>query len=186
MEVLQPSYFRARSIAALSFTLVRCAVPSHIPGRVDDVPVVPEGACAAARDVSVACVIDGDTFDVDECGAERVRLLGIDAPELAHDEPAECWADNARSELHQLISGRDVVLTFDVECRDVYGRILAYAWLLGDADDVLINEWLLAEGHARLFDEDWVDPLRLQQRLVDAEAEARTLGVGLWSACAAE
>jgi endonuclease YncB( thermonuclease family) len=42
---------------------------------------------------------------------------------------------------------------------------------------------MLANGHARLYDEEWTNPLRLQRVLDEAEAEARARGLGLWAAC---
>jgi endonuclease YncB( thermonuclease family) len=85
------------------------------------------------------------------------------------------------------LEGERVVLSFDATCTDVYGRTLAYVWLssavdtAAATDGVLVNEWMLENGYARLFDEEWVDPLRLQQRLEDAEAGARARGLGLWA-----
>ena len=152
------------------------------------------GACAPNREARVACVIDGDTVDVDACGdevGERIRLLGIDAPETAkEDAPAECWANEAREELRRLVDSRTVTLTFDSECTGAFGRTLAYVWLSDDEDSLegalLVNEKLLQEGWVRLYDEDWTGDLRLQERLEAAEAEARSRGLGLWSACGSE
>jgi micrococcal nuclease len=173
--------------------------PDVIPEGPDEIPLVAEGQCAPGREGEVACTLDGDTFDIGACGdevGERFRMLGIDAPEIAHDEPADCWGDAAAFELERLLEGRTVTLTFDVDCVDVYERTLAYVWLRdadGDGDtaeedgeSVLVNEWMLEEGHARLYKEDWVDPLRLQQRLDDASARASARGLGLWGACPVE
>src|SRR5690606_24640006 len=102
------------------------------------------------------------------------RMLGINAPELAHGgEPEECWGPEASDELRRLIGDRRVTLTFDKECAGVFGRTLAYVWLAPDdvevAEDevadaegaVLVNELLLARGVVRLYDEDWVGDLRM-------------------------
>ena len=42
-------------------------------------------------------VVDGDTLRATVGGArERIRIVGIDAPEVAHDpSPAECWSTQA-------------------------------------------------------------------------------------------
>lgn len=166
---------------------------------VDEVPIVGNDACAPARDVRVGCTLDGDTFDISGCGGdfERIRMLGIDAPEIAHgDDPADCWGPEAGNELARLIDGREVTLTFDEECVGVFGRTLAYVWLsTADVDidptdtvstqdgAVLVNELMLSRGYARLYDEDWVAELRLQERLAAAEATAAARGIGLWAAC---
>ena len=71
--------------------------------------------------------IDGDTL---RCRGERVRLIGIDAPEM----PGHCRRGRvcvegdpiaAKRHLDRLVRGRDVKLTR--HGRDHYGRTLAYA-----------------------------------------------------------
>ena len=76
----------------------------------------------------LACVaIDGDTL---RCGSERVRLIGIDAPELpGHCAPwRRCVAGDPRrskAALARLVADRPVTLTR--LGRDRYGRTLALA-----------------------------------------------------------
>ena len=72
-------------------------------------------------------VTDGDTL---RCGDERVRLIGIDAPELpghCHHNRKCADGDAAASTaaLVQLVRGRPVVL--ERHGRDRYGRTLAFA-----------------------------------------------------------
>ena len=77
-------------------------------------------------------VVDGDTL-VCSTG-QRVRLLGVDAPELARNgRPQQCHAKSARRALTSLVGGRTVTLHADdgQPARDVYGRTLAYARLSG-------------------------------------------------------
>lgn len=77
----------------------------------------------------VAAHVDGDTIDVAVGrSVERVRLIGIDAPEVAHgDRPAECFALEADDRLAALAPvGAAVRLERDVVPRDDYGRLLAY------------------------------------------------------------
>ena len=158
-----------------------CWHPPELP-LVDEVPITADGSCASARNAFVACAVDGDTADLVTCGGgERIRLLGIDAPETAHDgEPSECWAEEAHQALAGEIVDRTVTLEFDRECFGVFGRTLAYIW----KDDVLVNEWLLEEGLARQYPE-WFDaePLRYADRLDEAERHAKERGIGLWAAC---
>lgn len=181
--------------------LLACEAGPDLP-LVDRVPIVGTNACASGREIRVGCTIDGDTFDIAQCGgtAERVRLLGLDAPEVAHDgEPADCFGDEAATELQRLIDNRDVALTFDEVCTGVFGRTLAYAWLPADDLDfeagdlvteedgtVLVNEVLLLTGYARLFDEERFNDIAYGDRLAAAEATARSRGVGLWGACDTE
>ena len=184
-----------------------CYEPLDLP-VVETVPVVPANACASDRFEEVVCVLDGDTFDVGACGefGERVRLLGVDAPEIAHDpDPADCYGDIAHDELERLVDRDRVRLSFDEECLGIYGRTLAYVWLTGssydrlsghpdqqeytrlvpgeDIEGILLNEWLIAQGYARVFPEEQFGRILWQDDLDLAEDRARTEGRGLWSAC---
>lgn len=93
-----------------------------------------------------AIVIDGDSL---VCGAERVRLLGIDAPEL----PGHCRqgractpgdGEAARATLERLVALEAV------RCqragRDRFGRTLAHCW----AGQVHLNCEMVVRGHAVL------------------------------------
>ena len=165
---------------------------------VDEIPIVGQNSCAPPREIDVGCVLDGDTFDITGCGdpAERVRLLGLDAPEIAHDgNPADCFGDQAGNELRRLIEGQTVTLTFDEECEGIFFRTLAYVYLSPDDLDVnedevsdvdgsiLLNEVLLARGFAKLIPEERFGTLRLQAKLEAAQARAQANGLGLWGVC---
>lgn len=185
----------------------------YTPPADDRVPVLSSGeaavACAQPRPAKVACVVDGDTFDLGDCGgdAERVRMLGINAPETAKPgKPAECGADLAAETLDRILSGRVVELVFDRDCEGVFGRTLAYVEL--DADDarrllgpddldeiqqierdeneddpIYLNTWMLWTGLARRYDEEWVEPLRFESSLVAAERIAQSQSKGVWGSC---
>ena len=110
-----------------------------------------DGAASLPPDVGVVeWVIDGDTVDIDIGGREeRVRLIGIDTPEL-HTETGEpeCMAEEAREfSASQLPAGTEVRLERDIVGRDDYGRLLAYVYRR--ADDVMINELIIVSGYAR-------------------------------------
>lgn len=129
---------------------------------------VSEPATVAA---TVLFVIDGDTIEVSIEGRnERLRLLGIDAPELG-----ECGYDEARAVLIDLVDGIDVRLETDVSDRDQFGRLLRYVWV----GDVLVNEVLVSQGAAiaRRYPPD----TGLAQRLEAAQAGAQAADRGLWS-----
>lgn len=196
--------------------VVGCYTPPQLDTVPWEAPILsseggPLETCAPEREARVACIVDGDTLDIGECGAtegERLRLLGIDAPETAKDTtPADCYADAAAAELARLTQGQVLTLTFDRDCTGVFDRTLAYLWidrdraevqlraddlqdvleLLGMDDDpeapVLLNAYLLMKGFVRRYDEDWVEPLYWQNQLVAAERLAQLRGEGLWSAC---
>lgn len=162
---------------------IGCATPPTLP-LVDRVPIVADNRCAEPREVRVVCVLDGDTFDIGQCGegGERIRMLGIDAPEIAHPpDPAECWGEAAEQALRRRIEGQTVLLTFDARCEGVFGRTLAYVWDL-DAQDRSVNTWMVEQGHARIYDEAFGDVV-LQPQLIEARDVARSRGLGLWGEC---
>jgi micrococcal nuclease len=171
------------------------------------VPIVVGQWCENPRGASVACVVDGDTLDLDGCGddGQRVRLLGIDAPEVAHgDQETECGGDAATSYLSDLLLGENITVEHDLTCTDMYGRELAYLVLDGDADDplaeeladldglgmaedgsyeVLVNELLLRAGIVRLYTHDDPADLRYGNRLIAAEIAAAQDNLGIWATC---
>ncbi|MCO4748233.1 MAG: thermonuclease family protein [Proteobacteria bacterium] len=176
--------------ALLPFLMLGCYDPPPF-NTIDELPIEATDRCDSPRESQeVACVLDGDTLDIGLCGeelGERIRLLGINAPEIAHaPDPAECWGDEAATALRQELAGERVLLTFDVDdCKDTYERTLAWVWL-DDPNDpgeqVLINEWLVRQGHARVF-EDFIDGVLYEQELRDAEAAAMAEQRGLWASC---
>jgi micrococcal nuclease len=131
----------------------------------------PQTDSAASEEATVLFVIDGDTVEISLLGqTERLRLVGIDAPELD-----ECGYEEARSLLADLVEGADVRLERDVSDRDRFGRLLRFVWV----GDVLVNEALVREGVAiaRRFPPDTT----LSSRLEAAQAEAQSSARGLWS-----
>jgi micrococcal nuclease len=96
---------------------------------------------------AVTHVVDGDTLDVRLDGGrrERVRLIGLDTPEVG-----TCGASAATSAARRLAGRARVVLRGDATqaTRDRYGRLLAYVWLPGGRD---LGFRLLAEGHGRVY-----------------------------------
>jgi len=100
---------------------------------------------------TVVRVADGDTVTVRfSDGVERrVRLIGVDAPEM--DDPREEVAWRAflsrRFAFHHLYR-RAVRLTFDFSPLDEYGRVLAYLWIGGGE---LFNELIIRQGFAAAF-----------------------------------
>jgi micrococcal nuclease len=131
--------------------------------------------------VPVLKVTDGDTIHVMFEGQdERVRLIGIDTPEVPwYGGQEECFGIAAGLYARQRLDGKRVRLEFDVERRDRYDRLLAYVYLGSE----LFNLTLVQQGYAT------ADPVRPDTKRADlfakAENGARTSGRGLWSACPA-
>lgn len=139
-------------------------------------PEVPAGQAVIVR------VVDGDTVVARlRSGEERVRLIGIDTPETKKpDTPVECFGAESSARLGQLLpAGTTVRFERDVDERDRYGRLLAYAHRLGD--DLFVNRAMVAEGFAASYT---VPPNVAHAADFDAAARAaRRSGLGLWGRC---
>lgn len=125
--------------------------------------------------------MDGDTVDARlerTKGTVRVRLIGVDTPEKVDPrKPVQCFAEEA-SRFTEQLEGALVLLDYDVERYDRYGRTLAYVFL---QDGRLFNLVLVREGYAQPYT---VPPnVRYQELFVQAAARAREEGRGLWRAC---
>jgi micrococcal nuclease len=139
---------------------------------------VPSLRATRSDPVLVRAVLDGDTIDVATIG--RVRLLGVDAPELGreYDTPAP-FAREARERLASLVLKHWVLLEWDGPTRDVYNRHLAY--VLGE-DGLFVNAALVREGLARVTARL---PLGRLDELNRAQREAQAFRRGMWGAAPA-
>jgi micrococcal nuclease len=89
----------------------------------------------------------------------------------------ECFGPEAAVFTARRLTGRVVRLEFDVERRDVYGRLLAYVLLGGQR----FNDVLLRRGYARLL---VIPPNGNHGReMLREELDARDAGRGLWGEC---
>ncbi len=169
------SHVRMVTIAAACAACAACGSTGGTPAA------VPAGEAFDAR---VRRVVDGDTLIARIDGEdERVRMLGVDAPEsVAEDRPVECYGPQASARARALLpEGARVELATDPSqgARDRFGRLLAEVSLAGEPRT--INERLIAEGYAEVFRGDGRG--RLQPRLRAAERAARDARLGLWAAC---
>jgi len=122
----------------------------------------------------VTNVIDGDTADINiNEKSERLRFSGINTP-----EKNECYYLEAKNELKKLILNKEIYIQQDITDRGNYGRLLRYIYL----DDLLINEHLVEEGYAKVYDKYKNDTSKYYQ-LKRVEAEAIRLNKGLWGNC---
>ncbi len=135
----------------------------------------PIAAPAGARARTCVRVIDGDTVMLD--GHERVRLIGVDTPELHREgTPVQYFARQASAHTNRLVAGRRVRLDFDQERRDRYGRTLGYLWL---EDGTFVNLEIVRRGYGFAYTRH---PFRYLDEFRSAERAARTEGAGLWAA----
>lgn len=130
---------------------------------------------AAAFDADgIATAIDADTLDV--VGGPRVRLFGIDAPEVGQrcegpdGREWRCGIE-ARNRLADLVDGKQVRCAGDAF--DGYRRLLARCTVGG----VEVNALLIREGLAWAF-------VKYSSAYVDLETTARANHLGIWNGTA--
>lgn len=129
---------------------------------------------ASPRWVTVDKAIDGDTLILSD--GRRIRLIGIDAPEINHREgKAESLAIEAWHGLGRLVNGQKVRLEFDVDPKDSHGRVLAYVY---DERGGFINRRVIDQGLAHVL---YVVPNgRAFEALLDAQRAAMDSKIGIW------
>lgn len=153
------------------------ATTAPTPGAPADDAPRPVGETEIAR---VVRVVDGDTLVIDRgTGNERLRYIGIDAPEsVKPDSPVEFMGREASAANTALVEGATLVLERDVSDTDQFGRLLRYAWLRDGETWLFVNLELVRQGYAQVVtyppDVRWTDTLR------DAQRVARDAGLGLW------
>lgn len=161
-----------RGVVALLSAVALTSCTPTVPASTSD-PVAETG--------EVIAVVDGDTIDVAQSdGTARVRLIGIDAPEIGRGgEASECYADEARTFLDELVYGHQVELVRDPTQADVdkYGRLLRHVYVDGQS----AAELAIAAGAGNEYTYDTA--YRDQQAHRDAEQAAAETGAGLWSDC---
>jgi endonuclease YncB( thermonuclease family) len=90
-------------------------------------------------------VIDGDTYVI--TGGRRVRVIGIDTPEM--HTPFGTLAKQRVARYFDSL-GTDVMIYYESDSVDCYGRLLGHVKILGgDAGDLDIGSALLMDGLAR-------------------------------------
>ena len=142
-------------------------------------PAQPTAAPTTYRDATVTNVVNGELVEVSlPGGAARVRLIGIDAPEVVGPgEPFQCYGAEATSRAGELLAGQSVRLELDASQgeRDAAGNLLAYVWL---QDGSMYNARMIAEGFAR--ERSGAAAYRYQGQFQAAEQQARSQQLGLW------
>jgi micrococcal nuclease len=179
MKRQRPAIFFALFTLLVVFT----GIPSQAMGRTET-PAMP---VAAARTRTVEHVTDGDTLILD--GGEKVRLIGVDTPEM-HDTDrngrtarrmglsarvVDDYAIRARAFLDKTLHSRSVHLEYDWERKDRYGRTLAYAYR--ESDGLFVNAEILKEGYGFAYTRF---PFKYTEEFRRLEREARDAGTGLW------
>jgi micrococcal nuclease len=138
------------------------------------------GRTAANLPATIVRVIDGDTViaRLDGGAVEKIRLLGVDTPEVVDPrKPVQCFGHAASDFTKTQLTGRRVSLELDTEQRDKYGRLLAYVILDGHR----YNDLLIERGYARFL---VIPPNGSHARtMLRKELAARAARRGLWRDC---
>lgn len=118
---------------------------------------------------TVVTVFDGDSLEVDLDGrTQEVRLIGINAP-----EGSECYGDQARSALGELLGDEPMTLvSAGDDDQDRFGRLLRFVY----AADVFVNAEMARRGAAVVFQSG--QPLEEEFKALEQEAYAA--GRGMW------
>jgi micrococcal nuclease len=138
-------------------------------------------ACGTAGSETgqVVRVVDGDTLIVRIFGGkERVRLIGVDAPESVRpDAPVEWFGEEASAFTKRLAEGKSVRLVGDPRTanRDKYNRLLRYVYL---PDGRHLNAEIIRQGYGHAF--TW-HPFSKLNEFRALEREAREAKRGLWA-----
>lgn len=142
------------------------------------------GLTTTTTTATVTRVIDGDTITAraeDGTDLGRVRVLGIDAPEL---DDEQCHADAARDAAERVLGGKTVHLVSDPknDDRDRYDRLLRYVDVVDDDGQTRdAGQALLRAGHARSYVRTATHTRHDSYRY--AASRAKTGGRGLWGHC---
>ena len=114
-------------------------------------------------------MVDGDTIVI---GDTRIRLEGIDAPESAQTCSRRwlgTWPCGEEATSHLALLVRDRAVTCESRGADAYGRMLGVCFTEG----LELNADMVRNGLAWAF-------IKYSSRLVEAEAGARALRLGIW------
>jgi micrococcal nuclease len=133
---------------------------------------------------TVVHVVDGDTITITYGDKkETVKLIGIEAPENKLSRKAKEEAIKSGQNLLTVIStgidagmfvrslvkkGDVVTLEFDLQNRDIDGRLLAYVYL---PDGRMLNEEIVRAGYANV--DSYSPNMKYRERFLKAYAEAK-------------
>ncbi|TAL48313.1 thermonuclease family protein, partial [archaeon] len=115
----------------------------------------------------VARVIDGDTLETS--AGERVRLLGVNSPEVG-----QYYHDEAMNALKSLVENKSVEMEKDAVSRDRYNRLLRHVFV----GNKFINLGLVRNGYAHAY---IIAPnTRYSDEFRKAQEFARNNHLGIW------
>jgi micrococcal nuclease len=171
----------------VSLCLAACEQAGWLGGQNSNKANVSIGTQDRYYDILVDRVVDGDTLVLE--GGQRVRLIGIDTPEM--HESKKLYRDSQRMSqsvetikklgkrayqfTRGLVEGKRVKVEFDVEKKDKYGRLLGYAYL---PDGTFVNAEIVKQGYASLM--TYPPNVKYADLFLRLYREARENKRGLW------
>ena len=147
-------------------------------------PAVP----SAGKTAFVARAVDGDTLKLSD--GRRVRLIGVDTPELHYSDKLlrdaartgrdvktiQAMGKEAANFTKQLCEGKTVRIETDVRKFDKYGRLLAYIYL---EDGTFVNAKIIEEGYGQVMT---IPPdVKFADYFLKLQRQARENRRGLWA-----
>jgi len=118
-------------------------------------------------------IIDGDTIELENIG--KIRLIGVDTPELAHPlKPVQFFAKKASEYTRKIAEGKRVKLEYDQERIDKYGRTLAYVYF---ENGKMLNSEIIKNGYGFAYTKY---PFKYMEEFRRYEREAKEQELGLW------
>ena len=135
---------------------------------------------AGAEKHRVRNVYDGDTLTLTD--ERRIRLLGIDTPEIKDKQP---FAQEAKAYTKALCDKKDVWISFDPggDKADHYGRLLCFIFVPAEDGSgyLCVNEGIIAAGYAGAYHPGKGKHLHNWNKLVALQSQARKDKCGMWS-----
>jgi micrococcal nuclease len=173
---MSPDQNRNRNFKATSLVAFFFRQPGPVAAAVLVWCLLVQAAIAGDWHVRVEKVLDGDTVVLQ--GGERLRLRGIDAPEVGHHgAPGQYYGREAGAELSALISGQTLALDQADLGRDRHGRLVGVA---RRGDGRLVNLAMIEHGAAFVYPHASDADSGLARKMLVAQVTAMARGSGFW------
>lgn len=121
----------------------------------------------------VTRVVSGQTIEVmvsDSAEVSRVRIIGIDAPDLRQSP----WGEAAKQKLVELVMGLPIQLELESDKPDRYNRLNAHVW----QEQTLVSQELVEAGCV-LANDSYEH--KYSKLLMESQEYARLMGYGIWN-----